>query len=454
MSTIVWQIVLQLILIFLNAVFACAEIAIISMNDARIDQLAAAGDKRANKLQKLTAQPSGFLATIQIAITLSGFLGSAFEADNFADPIVAWLIGLGVKIPAATMNTIAVIVITLILSYLTLVFGELVPKRLAMKKAEPLALGLASLVYGVSRVFSPIVRMLTGSTNLIIRMFGLDPNVEDDDVSEESIRMMVDAGSEKGVIDTQEKEIIQNLFDFDNLTVGEFATHRTEMSILWMDESEEDWEHTINETRHSRFPVCDETTDNVIGVLSAKSYFRLRDKSRENVMREAVQPVHFVPETVRADVLFRQMKKSRNHFAVVLDEYGGTLGIVTMNDLLEQLVGDLDDDIHAPEKVEDIIKIDSGTWRITGTAPLDAVAEALEVELPLDEYDTFGGLIFGVYGSVPDDGVQFEIDVENLHVKVTEILEHRLESAVVCRNEACPDKDTEDSDTTKEATSE
>lgn len=432
MGTIVWQILLQLILIFLNAVFACAEIAIISMNDARIDQLATNGDKRALKLQKLCAQPSGFLATIQIAITLSGFLGSAFAADNFADPIVVWLVGLGVKIPAATMNTIAVIVITLILSYLTLVFGELVPKRLAMKKAEPLALGLASLVYGVSRVFSPVVRMLTGSTNLIIRLFGMDPNVEDDDVSEESIRMMVDAGSEKGVIDTQEKEIIQNLFDFDNLTVSEFVTHRTDTSILWMDESEEEWEQTIHETRHSKFPVCDETTDNVVGILSAKSYFRLRDKSRENVMREAVQPAYFVPETVRADVLFRQMKKSRQHFAVVLDEYGGTLGIVTMNDLLEQLVGDLDDDMHAPEKTAEIVKIDSGTWRIAGTTPLSDVAEALDVCLPLDEYDTFGGLVFGAYGSVPDDGVQFEIDVDALHVKVTDVLDHRLESAMVC----------------------
>ncbi len=440
MSILVWQIALQIILIFLNAVFACAEIAIISMNDARIDLLAAAGDKRAKKLQKLAAQPSGFLATIQIAITLSGFLGSAFAADNFADPLVAWLLDLGVKIPEATMNTAAVILITLILSYLTLVFGELVPKRLAMKKAEPLGLALAAPVYGLSRVFSPIVRLLTASTNLILRMFGLDPNVEDDDVSEESIRMMVDAGSEKGVIDTQEKEIIQNLFDFDNLTVGEFATHRTEMSILWMDESEEDWENTINETRHSRFPVCDETTDNVIGVLSAKAYFRLRDKSRENVMREAVNPVYFVPETVRADVLFRQMKKSRNHFAVVLDEYGGTLGIVTMNDLLEQLVGDLDDDMHAPEKTEDIVTIDSGTWRIAGTAPLADVAQALQIELPLEEYDTFGGLIFGMYGSIPEDGAQFEIDVENMHVKVTEILEHRLESAVVCLTETCSDE--------------
>lgn len=432
MTTILWQIALQFILISLNAVFACAEIAIISINDARIDQLAAAGDKRAVKLKKLTEQPSGFLATIQIAITLSGFLGSAFAADNFADPIVSWLVDLGVKIPVPTMNTVAVIVITLVLSYLTLVLGELVPKRLAMKKAEPVGLALASLVYGVSRVFSPVVRMLTGSTNLILRMFGLDPNVEDDDVSEESIRMMVDAGSEKGVIDTQEKEIIQNLFDFDNLTVGEFLTHRTEVSVLWMDESEEEWERTIHETRHSRFPVCDETTDNVIGVLSAKAYFRLREKSRENVMREAVQSVYFVPETVRADVLFRQMKTTRNHFAVVLDEYGGTLGIVTMNDLLEQLVGDLDDDMLAPAKADEIVKIDSGTWRIAGTAPLSDVAETLGVALPFTEYDTFGGLVFGVYGSVPDDGAQFEIDVNNLHVKVTDISDHRLETAVVC----------------------
>ena len=244
--------------------------------------------------------------------------------------------------------------------------------------------------------------------------------------------MMVDAGSEKGVIDTQEKEIIQNLFDFDNLTVGEFLTHRTEVSVLWMDESEEEWERTIHETRHSRFPVCDETTDNVIGVLSAKAYFRLREKSRENVMREAVQSVYFVPETVRADVLFRQMKTTRNHFAVVLDEYGGTLGIVTMNDLLEQLVGDLDDDMLAPAKADEIVKIDSGTWRIAGTAPLSDVAETLGVALPFTEYDTFGGLVFGVYGSVPDDGAQFEIDVNNLHVKVTDISDHRLESAMVC----------------------
>lgn len=436
MNTIVLQLLLQLFLIFLNAVFACAEIAVISVSDARVEQLAAAGDKRARKLRKLTDQPSGFLATIQIAITLSGFLGSAFAADNFAGPLVEWLLSLGVPVPAATLNTAAVILITLILSYITLVLGELVPKRLAMKKAEQLALALSTVVYALSRFFSPLVRLLTASTNLVLRIFGVDPSsVDEDDVSRESIRLMVDAGSEKGVIATEEKEIIQNLFEFDDLTAGEFATHRTELSLLWMDESPEEWDRTIHESRHSRYPVCEETADNVIGVLNVKDYFRLQDKSRENVMREAVQPAYFVPETVRADVLFRQMKQTRNHFAVVLDEYGGTLGIVTINDLLEQLVGDLEDDAAAPEEPDEIIQMDSGTWRITGTAPLSDVAEKLGITLPQHEYETFGGLVFGCYGSVPDDGVTFEIDIEALHVKVTQIRDHRLESAVVCLTE-------------------
>ena len=263
MNTLIWQLLLQLFLIFLNAIFACAEIAVISLSDARVDQLAENGDKRAKKLAKLKEQPSGFLATIQIAITLSGFLGSAFAADNFADPLVSWILSYDVKIPAATLNTAAVIVITLLLSYVTLVLGELVPKRLAMKKTESLALSFASVVYGLSRVFSPFVRFLTVSTNLVLRLFGVDPSVEEDDVSRESISLMVGAGSEKGVIADEEKEIIQNLFAFDDLTAGEFATHRTDLSLLWMEETPEEWEKTIHESRHSRYPICDETADNV-----------------------------------------------------------------------------------------------------------------------------------------------------------------------------------------------
>jgi len=432
MDTILWQLLLQAFLIFLNAVFACAEIAMISMNDTKIAQLAAGGNRRAKKLEKLTSQPSGFLATIQVAITFSGFLGSAFAADNFADPLVDWILSFEkVKIPAAVLNTAAVILITILLSFVTLVLGELVPKRLAMKKTESLALGLSPLVYTVYKLFAPLIALLTASTNLVLRLFGVDPSVEEDDVSKESIRMMVDAGSEKGVIADEEKEIIQNLFEFDDLSAGEFATHRTDLVILWMDETEEEWAETIRESRYSRYPVCDETADNVVGVLNAKEYFRLSDTSRKSVMDNAVHPGYFVPETVRADVLFRQMKETRNHFAIVLDEYGGTSGIVTMNDLLEQLVGDLQDDAEAPEVPEAILLLEDGSFRISGTASLSDVAEKLDIELPLEEYETFSGLVFGAYGSVPDDGAVFEIDIESLHVSVTEIREHRLESAIV-----------------------
>lgn len=428
---LLWQIVLQVVLIALNAVFACAEIAVISMNDNRLAQLAAQGDKRAVRLARLTSQPAKFLATIQVAITLSGFLGSAFAADNFSDRLVGWLVNLGVTIPASTLDAVSVVVITLILSYFTLVFGELVPKRIAMKKAESLALGMATLISAVAKVTSPIVWVLTASTNGILRLCGIDPNSEDDEVSEEEIRMMVDVGNQKGVIDLQERDIIQNVFEFDDLTVGRFATHRTEMTVLWLDETPEQWEKTIHDSRYSRYPVCNETVDDIVGILDAKDYFRLSDKSRENVMEQAVKPAYFVPESIFADVLFKQLKNNHTHMAVVLDEYGGVLGIVTMYDLLEQLVGDLDDDSRGDEP-EDIQRLDSSTWQIRGTALLEDVAEQLKVKLPVDEYDTFGGFVFGNYGLVPEDGTVFEIDLCSLHIKVNEIQEHRLEKATVC----------------------
>lgn len=347
-DSVLGQLVLQVVLIALNAIFACAEIAVISMNDNKLAQLAAKGDKRAQRLARLTSQPARFLATIQVAITLSGFLASAFAADNFSDRIVDWLLEMGVSIPAHVLNTLAVMLITVILSYFTLVFGELVPKRLAMRKTEQLALGMSALVSFISRLFAPIVWLLTVSTNAVLRLLGIDPNAEDEEVSEEEIRMMVDVGSEKGVIDAAEKEMIQNVFEFDDLTVGEFCTHRTEVSLLWQEEDDEQWEKTIRESRHSRYPICGESVDQVVGILNVKDYFRLEDQSRENVLKNAVYPPYFVPEGLSANVLFRQMQLSRNHFAVVLDEYGGMEGIVTMNDLLEQLVGDLEDEAAAP----------------------------------------------------------------------------------------------------------
>lgn len=432
MNNTMMQIVLQIILILLNAVFACAEIAVISMNDNKLANMAANGDKRAIRLARLTSQPARFLATIQVAITLSGFLGSAFAADNFSDALVNWLVGIGVTLPAATLDTIAVILITILLSYFTLVFGELVPKRIAMKRAESLALAMSALITFISHLFAPIVWFLTLSTNSILRLFGIDPNTEENNVSEEEIRMMVDVGSEKGVIDQDEKEMIQNVFEFDDLTVDEFATHRTDISLLWLEESVEEWGKTIHETRHSLYPICDETVDQVIGILNAKDYFRLEPKTKENILENAVKPAYFVPETVCADVLFRQMKKTRNHFAVVLDEYGGMVGIVTMSDLLEQLVGDLETEDIEINQEQDIERIDSSTWKIRGCATLDKVAKELSISLPVEDYDTFSGFIFGSYGLIPEDGTTFELDANSLHIQVLSIVDHKIEKTIVC----------------------
>lgn len=425
------QIILQLALILLNAVFACAEIAVISMNDNKLAKLTSQGDKRAKRLTKLTSQPARFLATIQVGITLAGFLASAFAADNFSGRLADRLIKLGVNISPEALRTISVIIITVILSYFTLVLGELVPKRVAMRKAEKLALAMSGFIYFISKAFAPVVWLLTVSTNGLLRLFGVDPTENDEEDTEEEIRMMVDVGTERGTIDQDEKDMIQNIFEFDDTSAADIMTHRTEVTVLWLDEDDEQWEKTINESRFSVYPICFESPDDIVGVLYAKEYFRLKDKSRDNVMDQAVRDAYFVPETIRTDVLFRNMKKTRNHFAVVIDEYGGMSGIVTMNDLLEQLVGELEDDISVPEEEPLIEAIDSNTWRIRGIAPLELVSEKLGIELPEDDYITFGGLVFGILGTIPSDGSTPVIEEFGLVIKVTEIKNHRLESAVV-----------------------
>jgi putative hemolysin len=431
--------VLQFILLFVNAVFASAEIAVISMNDNRIAKMMLEGDKRAIRLSKLTDKPSQFLSIIQIAITLAALLGGAFAAENFAGRLTGMLINIGVNIPFSVLNSFSVLLITLLLSYITLVMGELVPKRIAMKNAEKLALSLSGFLYFISKIFAPLVWLLTVSTNGVLRLLGIDPDAADDEVTEEDIRMMVDVGSEKGSINESEKEMIQNVFEFDNKTAEEVMTHRTEAVILWLDETEEEWDNKISESRHSRYPVCDGSADNVIGVLHVKEYYTIEDKSRENIMKNAVKPAYYVPETVRTDVLFQNMKKSRNHFAVVFDEYGGMSGIITMNDLLEQIVGDIDDDYLAPEE-EEIKQIADNTWKIKGSAYLDDVSKKLGVSLPDEDFDTFGGLVFGILGIIPEDGSTLELEEYGLKIVVTEIKGRRLETATVYKE---LDKDVE-----------
>ncbi len=431
-DSILFLILLQVILIGLNAIFACAEIAVISMNDSKLAKLVTEGDKRAVRLARLTSQPARFLATIQVAITLSGFLGSAFAADNFSDRLVALLVGLGISLPIKTLDTIAVVLITITLSYFTLIFGELVPKRVAMRKAEALALGMSALISAIAKFFAPIVWLLTASTNTILRLLGIDPNTDEDDVSEEEIRMMVDVGSEKGAIDHEEKQFIQNVFEFDDLIAGDIATHRTDISLLWLEESMEDWKRTIHSSRHTRYPVCSDSSDNIIGILNAKDYFRLEDKSRESLMAKAVKPAYFVPESVKADVLFRNMKHSHNNLAVVLDEYGGMSGIITINDLVQQLVGDFNDDEPYEDKSAMIEQIDSKTWKVHGSTSLEDLSERLGISLSSEEYDTFNGLVFDALGTIPQDGETVDVETEELIIKVTKIQDHQVAKAMVC----------------------
>jgi len=438
-------IILQLVLIALNAIFACAEIAIISVNETKLAKMAADGDKRAKKLLKLKEDPSKFLSAIQVAITLAGFLGSAFAAENIAGPVAEAVKNAGSPVPEDTLRIIFVIVITLALSYLTLVFGELVPKRVAMKKTEKIAIALMGLVSAISVIFKPIVFLLTKSTNLVLRMLGIDPNEEDEQASEEEIRLIVDASAESGTIDIDEKELIQNVFEFDDITAGEIATHRTDVSMLWAEETMDEWAQTIHNIRHTLYPVCEDSADNVIGILNAKDYFRLDDKSKESVMANAVHPAYFVPENIKADVLFANMKKTGNTLAVVLDEYGGMVGIVTMNDLVECIMGDLgDDDSESGEEVPDIEKLSDTTWKIRGNIELEELEEELGIEIEKGDYDTFTGLVFGTLELIPDDGEQqIELDIGRLRIHVTKVEDHQISEATV---EVLPPEEKEENE--------
>lgn len=448
-DSIVFLLLIQVVLIALNAIFASAEIAVLSTNETKMAKLAEEGNKKAIRLSHLISEPSRFLSTIQVAITLSGFLGSAFAADNFSDPLVDLLIGAGVGIPRSTLNTLAVIVITLILSYFTLIFGELVPKRIAMKKSEQLALAISGLVSAISVLCKPIVWFLSLSTNAVLRLCGIDPTEADDDVSEEEIRMMVDAGSEKGTIDYEEKEFIQNVFEFDDLMVGEIATHRTDVTILFLEDSDEEWEQIIHDSRHTLYPVCDNSPDHVVGILNAKDYFRLSDKTRQSVLEGAVRPAYFVPETVKADVLFRNMKQTHNTLAVILDEYGGMVGIVTLNDLIEELVGELNEDLPSYDSSEPYIAQQTeSSWEINGNISLEEIKDETGVDLENDDYDTLGGLVFDILGQIPHDGPQnIDLEVEQLHIHVSYIKDHQIEKAVIEKIELPQDIPEDEADT-------
>ena len=430
-------ILVLIILVFINAFFAAAEIAVISLSESKLKKQAEDGDKKAKKLLKLTRTPDRFLSAIQIAITLAGFLSSAFAADSFAEPLVKWLYyGKGfTTLSPGTLNTIAVILITIVLSYFSLVLGELVPKRLAMKKTDAVARAAVGPVTVVAAVFRPVIWLLSKSTNGVLRLLHIDPKAEEEDVSEDEILMMVDLGEERGAIESSEKELIENIFEFNNTTAEDVMVHRTDMVMIWCDDTNEDVIRTIRESGLSRFPVYEEDADDIIGILNTRDYLLNAQSNRPKALRELLRPAYFVPESVRTDVLFRDMQSKKIHLAIVVDEYGGTSGLVTMEDLLEEIVGNIYDEFD-PQEEKDIEQLEPGLWRIAGSCELEQVSAALGVEFPEDEEsDTLGGLVFAQLSVIPEDGAQFEVDTCGLHIRVTEFKDRHVEWALVSKPE-------------------
>jgi UDP-N-acetylmuramoyl-L-alanyl-D-glutamate--2,6-diaminopimelate ligase len=337
-----WQIFLQICLIGFNAVFASAEIALLSLNPAKVEKDAEAGDKRAKRLLKLLQTPSRYLSMIQAGVTFAGFLGSAFAADSFARRAASFFLSLGLPFSDGAIQKVSLVLVTVIFSYVSMVLGELFPKRLAMRKAEPLSYFLSGFLNLFSMLFSPVVRMLSGTVNLLLRISGIDPNAQEETVTEEEIRLLVDRGAARGTIGKDEKQIIQNVFEFDDVVAADVMTHRLDAVLLRLKDDEKQWHKTIIESGRAFYPVCGDTFDDIAGTLSARDYLLLEDRKRENVLKKAVKDPWFVPESIKADVLFRKMKQTRAYFALVLDEYGGFSGIVTMNDLLEAITGGFD----------------------------------------------------------------------------------------------------------------
>lgn len=432
-SSLIVQLFLLFALIGINAFFASSEIAIISLNDKKIKKMAEEGHKKAKLLESLISEPSRFLATIQVGVTLSGLLASAFAAESFADRLTSVVVSSGLPVDESVIKVLCVTLITIVLAYFQLVLGELVPKRVAMQKPEEISMFAISPISFVSRIARPFVRFLTASTNFIIRLFGGNPDISEENITEEEIRMMVDVGEEKGVIQETEKEMIDNIFEFGDKTVMEIMTHRTNIVAIDRDTELNVLMDIVISEKYSRIPVYEENIDNIIGILYAKDLLTYAKKAAPEPfnLRDIIRKAYFVPESKKTDELFKEFKKTKNHMAIVIDEYGGTAGIITIEDLIEEIVGNIFDEYDEEEK--EIEKLDENTFLINGATDLEAVKDFLEVDLPTEDFDTLGGFVMGQLGRIPEKKESPFIEYKGIVFKVEEIEEKRISKVKVCR---------------------
>ena len=428
------HIIILLILILLNAFFAASEMAYVSLNDAKIEKMAKEGNKKAKQIDKMLKTPSKFLATIQIGITLAGFLSSAFASDAFADVLAPVLNSLIPAVSISVWKSISIVLITIILSFFTLIFGELVPKRIAMKHYEKLSFATIGVIRVLSIITAPFVKLLTVTTNFISKLFGVTEN-EEEIVTEEEIKMMVDQGEESGSIDKTEKEWINNIFELNDITVSEIMTHRTDIVAIDIDTTEEELLDELEEQeyKYSRIPVYDETIDEIKGVLYTKDVLKNINKktfSVKKIMKEA----YFVSQTKLINELFKELQKNKKHIAIIVDEYGGTAGIVTMEDILEELVGNIYDEY---DDIEDEYQVlDNNTYMINGSMPIYDVNKLLQAKIPEGDYDTLSGFLQEEMGRIPADEETPVIETEWATFKIEKTEDKRILWVKACKNES------------------
>ena len=427
------QILILVILILINAFFAASEIAFISLNDAKIDKQAKEGNKKAVQIQKMLKNPSAFLATIQIGITLAGFLSSAFASDAFASELAPVLNKLMPFFSVYVWNTISIILITIILSFFTLVFGELVPKRLAMKNYEKISFATIGFIRTLSMVTLPFVKFLTFVTNKVSKLFGVSEN-EEETVTEEEIRMMIDQGKEKGTIEEQEKELLNNVFEFDDITVSEIMRHRKDIFAVDINTNIEELMQEIlkEEYRYSRIPVYDETIDEIKGILYVKDILKNINKKNFKIKNIVHEP-YFVPQSKMINDLFKEMQQHKTQMAIILDEYGGTAGLITMEDILEELVGEIYDEYDDVEAEYE--KIDENTYLISGSMTINDVNKLLDAEIPEGDYDTISGFLQDELDRIPEEEENPIIETEKVTYRIEEYEDKRILKIKACKNQ-------------------
>lgn len=420
--------ILTVIIILALVLLRFAKSSVHQVSEARLSRLAEDGNIKAKKALKFIDKSSVTIVRLQIVIIFLELLSAGMGLSVIQSLVSEF---------SLTKYFVHICVLgLLILAFIIQLFGIIIPKKLTAQNAEKVLFPLMWLINLAYYIGYPFEKMLSFLAFLILYPFGVKSvSGDEEEVTEEDIRFMVDVGSESGAIEPDEKKMIHNIFELNDTPVRDIMTHRTEAVFLWKEESVSQWEETIGETNHSVYPVCGDSVDDILGIVKTASFYKLLRKSdnEENIdVSTIIKDPYLVPESIKADDLFRQMQISKRHFALVLDEYGGLAGIITMSDLLEEIVGDLDNDTETPGE-EEIVKLDENTWRILGSTDIDLVCEVLDIELPIEEYNTFAGMILSELGAIPEDGTTTELEAYGLQIKVTKISEHRIDEAIVCK---------------------